>query len=233
MTEYIDKPTRNCADCDVRCPLFNYLSPDELEMIDGNKLTVLFKKGETIRKQGTFMSHVLSLNSGFAKLYLEGIEQRNTIIRIVKPGNFIGGPGIYLDQMHHYTVTALEESMVCFIEVPVFRKIIDSNKEFAHEFMKDFSRNILSVYNRLVFLTQKQMPGRLADTLIYLFEEIFEQSKFKLTLSKQDLADLSAMSKESAIKVLRSFQNEGIIRVGEHDIELVDPDALRRISRFG
>jgi CRP/FNR family transcriptional regulator len=179
------------------------------------------------------MSHVISVNSGLAKLYLEGIEQRNAIIRIVKPTNFIGGPGIYLDQRHHYTVTALMDTTVCFIDVVVFKDIIERNRIFANEFMKDFSKNILSIYNRLLFLTQKQMPGRMADTLIYLSEEIFESPKFKMYFSRQDIAELSGMSKDSAVKILRAFQNDGIINLTDNEMELIDPEALHRISRTG
>lgn len=233
MMDYSEIFERNCAECECKSPLFYILSLAELELVHKNKITVMFKKGETIRKQGTFMSHVLSVNSGLAKLYIEGIDSRNSILRIVKPTNFIGGPGIYLDQMHHFTITALIDTTVCFIDVSVFRHIIDTNKTFAHEFMKDFSKNILSVYNRLIFLTQKKMPGRLASTLIYLFNEIFESPRFTMNVTKQDIADLSGMSKESAIKILREFQNEGIIRIKDNEIELIDPDVLQRISRTG
>jgi CRP-like cAMP-binding protein len=213
-------------------PLFSVLKEQELEMVDHNKFTVMFKKGETIRKQGTFMSHVVSINSGLAKLYLEGSGFRNAIIRIVKPTNFIGGPGIYLDNMHHYTVTAVEDSTVCFIDIEVFKKIIDLNKTFAHEFMKDFSQNILSVYTRLLSLTQKQSIGRMADTMLYLFDEIFESNIVPLLFSKQDLADLSAMSKESAIQVLRQFNKEEIIRMTRDEMELLDRARLIRMSQF-
>ncbi|MDD5694740.1 MAG: hypothetical protein PHD61_05495 [Bacteroidales bacterium] len=34
------------------------------------------------------MSHVISVNSGLVRIYLEGVEDRNAIIRIVKPTNF-------------------------------------------------------------------------------------------------------------------------------------------------
>jgi len=90
--------------------MFSVLKEKELELIDRNKYTVTFKKGETIHKQGTFLSHIVSLNSGLAKLYLEGTGVSNGIIRIIKPTNFIGGPGIYFDKIHHYTVTALQDS---------------------------------------------------------------------------------------------------------------------------
>lgn len=209
------------------------LNNEELALVKDNKITVKFRKGEIIRKQGTYMSHVVSLNSGLAKTYLEGVEHRNAIIRIVKPTNFIGGPGIYLDQMHHFTISALMDSSVCFIDMKIFKQLIEQNKNFAGEFLKDFSRNILSVYNRLIYLTQKQMSGRLADTLLYLFEDVFESPRFHMVLSKQDLADLSGMSKDSAVKVFREFQNERIIRSVGNELELLDPETLKKISRIG
>ena len=233
MSNHCENPERNCLNCDLKSPLFCFLTDEELAMVRDNKISVVYRKGETIRKQGTYMSHVLSVNSGLAKLYLEGVDHHNAIIRIVKPTNFVGGPGIYLDRMHHYTISALTDTSVCFIDVELFKQLIDQNKTFAHELMKDFSKSILSVYNRLLFLTQKQMPGRMANTLTYLHEEIFQALRFNMLLSKQDLADLSGMAKDSAVKILRDFQNAGIIRLTESEIEILDPDALNRISRTG
>ncbi len=233
MENKFQRPEQQCTTCEFKSPLFCFLSEEELNLVEKSKITVRFKKGETIRKQGTFMSHVISINSGLAKVFLEGIEQRSAIIRIVKPTNFIGGPGIYLDQRHHFTITALTDTTVCFIELSVFTDIIDTNRSFAHEFMKDYSKNILSVYNRLLILTQKQMPGRMADTLLYLFEEIFESPKFTMHLSRQDISELSGMSKDSAVKILREFQNDGIINLNENEMELIDREALHRISRTG
>jgi CRP/FNR family transcriptional regulator len=223
----------NCLTCHRKSPLFCLLSNEELALVKNTKLTVKFRKGETIKKQGTYMSHVVSINGGLVKTYLEGLENRNTILRIVRPTNFIGGPGLYLDQMHHFTVTALMDSSVCFIDIKIFKQLIEQNKKFAEEFLKDFSRNILSVYNRLVNLTQKQMHGRMADTLLYLFDEIFENSTFEMLLTKQDLADLSGMSKDRAIKLLRAFQDEWIIRWVGNELALIDREALKKISRIG
>jgi CRP/FNR family transcriptional regulator len=233
MEDSCQNPDRHCEGCEYKSPVFCFLTPEELALVEKTKISVQFRTGETIRKKGTFMSHVISINSGLAKLYLEGHEQRNAIIRIVKPTNFIGGPGIFLDQRHHFTITALVDTVVCFIEVPVFVELMDKNKQFSHEVLKDFSKNILSVYNRLLFLTQKQMPGRMADALLYLFDEIFESSKFTMVISRQDISELSGMSRESAIKMLRQFQQDGIINLSEKEMVLVDREKLNLISRTG
>ena len=89
------------------------------------------------------------------------------------------------------------------------------------------------MYNRLIHLTQKQMPGRMADALIYLKDDIFKQLKYPMILSRADLAELSSMSKESAVKILRDFQKDGLIRISDHEIEILDYDTLLKISRIG
>ena len=233
MADYLEKSQKKCVDCECMSSLFCLLSAEELQLVDANKIQVQFKSGETIKKQGTRMSHVLSVNSGLAKLYLEGIEGRSAILRIVKPTNFIGGPGIYYDQMHHFSITALLDTSVCFIDLQIFKTILRRNQSFAEEFLKDLSREVIKVYNRLIHLTQKQMPGRMADALIYLKDDIFKQLKYPMILSRADLAELSSMSKESAVKILRDFQKDGLIRISDHEIEILDYDTLLKISRIG
>jgi CRP/FNR family transcriptional regulator len=214
-------------------PLFSALTKDELRLIDQSKLIVQFRKGETIRKQGTFMSHVLIITEGLAKLYLEGEDHRNDILRIVKPPNFIGGPGIYLDNLHHFSVSAITQTTVCFIDVHIFRELVDQNQLFSHEFMKDFSANVLSVYRRLLNISHKQMPGRMADTILYLADEIFNSDRFPMLLSRLDLAELSGMSKDGAVKTLRDFQQDGMIYITDKEFLVKNHMALQRVSKLG
>lgn len=223
----------DCLNCDLKAPIFSFLSNEELELINKNKLNVIFRKGETIRKQGVFMTHVISVNSGLAKLYLEGNGNQSSIIRIVKPTNFIGGPGIFFDRMHHFTIAALTETSVCFIGLDLFVDLLDKNKRFAHEFMKDLSSTILSVYHRLILLTQKHMPGRMADTILYLADEIFQSHSLPPLLSKQDFADMSGMAKDSAIKMLRQFHEDKLIRFQNNSITILNYEGMKRLGRNG
>jgi len=182
-----DKSLKTCLDCILMSPLFKLLTEKELEIIDDNRFEVNFRSGENIRKQGTYLSHAISLNAGLAKLYLEGINNRNIILRIIKPTSFIG----------------------------------------------ELSTNTLSTYNRLINLTQKQMPGRMADVLIYLAEEIFENRKFEMFLSRNDMAELSGMSKDNVGRVLNSFKSEGLIEISDNVIEILNIDSLQVVSRIG
>ena len=224
---------KQCAFCDRKSPLFSVLTKKELNFINSNRIEVRFKTGEIIRKQGAFLSHVISINMGMAKMYLEGLNNHDVILKIIKPTNFIGGPGMYVDHRHHYTVKALTETSACFLEVNAFKELLHANNEFADKFFEDFSRNTLTTYDRLLNLTQKQIPGRMADGLIYLSEEIFKSMEFELVLSKRDLGELSGMSSDSATKILRSFREEGIIEMESNHILIKDKEELVRISQSG
>ncbi|MGB4205336.1 MAG: Crp/Fnr family transcriptional regulator [Bacteroidales bacterium] len=225
--------SHSCLGCEFKSPLFSHLSNEELEAVRKNRLSVVFNKGEIIRKQGTHLSHIIVISTGLAKVYIEGSTGRNSIINIVKPVTFVGGPGIFLDQIHHYSIAALIDTRVCFIDINVFKHLIDTNKQFANNLLKNFSQIMLDIYNRLINLTQKQMAGRMADALIYLFEDIFVSSKIDSSISKQDLAELSGMAKESAVKVLRDFHNAGYISISDSEILLLNIEALKRVSRTG
>lgn len=124
----------------------------------------------------------------------------------------------------------MKETAVCYIDFAVFKKILNQNIAFAAEFLKDFSLSILSVYNRLMTLTNKNISGKMAYTLLYLFEEVYENQEQHIIISKNDLADLSAVSRDSSVKFLRDFQHEGIISITNHTVELLKPDKLRLIE---
>lgn len=225
--------THSCINCSVKSPIFNYLSDNELNLINESRCHVSYKAGETIRKQGAHLSHVISVNSGLCKMYLEGVEYRKLILRIIKPTSFIGGPGLFVDLKHHFTVTALVDTKVCFIDSKVFKEILENNKKFSEEFMQDISKNTISIYKRIISLTQKQMAGRIADALIYLSDDIFENRKFDMVLSKQELADFTKMSKDSLVRVLKTFTSEQLINLSGNAIEILDYDKLLRISSIG
>lgn len=228
-----DSKIGGCDDGDFRSPLFDCLSPDELEFIDEHRYDLSFRAGEIIRKQGAYLSHVISIISGLASLYIEGDSNRNVILKIVKPTNFIGGPGMFVHHRHHYSVKAHQETKACFIEVGAFKELLGSNPVFADGFFTEFSRNTLITYDRLLKLTQKYIPGRMADALLYLSREIYEDTSFDLGLSKKDLGDFTGMSTDSVIRVLRNFKNEGIISMKGNSVEIIQPDALMKISKLG
>ena len=223
----------NCSECNEKSPLFSLLNDEELKLINKDRFEVSYKAGEMIFKQGSASTHILMLTSGMAKLHLEGSGGKNLLLKIAKPVQMFGGPGTLLDNRNYYSATALEDTTVCFINTKNFRTCIRSNPDFAEKFIEHINLAAIFTFGRFVDLTQKQMPGRVADALLYLSEEVFETNPFKVTLSRQDLADMTSLSKESFIRILKEFKEEGIIVMNGDFMEVVKKDSLKKISLIG
>ncbi len=222
----------DCTNCSLKSPLFKVLTDAELELINCNKRYVLFKKGEIIVKQGAPMSHVISFTSGIAKVYIEGSGNRNLVLQFIKPTNFLGAPGIFADQVHYSSVSAVEESSVCFIDLKIFKQVIKENVRFAEAFMELISWNGIFNYERFNCLTHKNIHGRLADSLIYLHEKIFNDRDNNISTSRQDLAELTGMSKDSVIRTLKELQKDQIIEINKTHIIVKDIGKLKKISEL-
>lgn len=223
----------SCVDCENAWPVFQTLTHDELEHINSNRFEATFKPGEVIVKQGSPASNVIFLVKGMAKVYMEGQGDRNLIINIARPKTMLVGPGIYTDQRHMFTVSALNDIRACFIDANVIRKMVHKNSNFAEGVIVDISYKSQYNLNKLMSMTQKKMPGRVAEVLLYLAETVFESDEFTLLLSRQELADMSGMAKESVVRILKEFANEGIIDTGCPKFRILDREKLQMISLNG
>jgi len=208
------------------------MNDDELNQISETKTRVSFKSGEIIVKQGAPLSHVISFTSGIAKVYIEGARGRNLILQFIKPTEFLGGPGIFIDSKHYFSVSAVEDSSVCFIDIKVFKSIIRQNADFADAFMKQISNNGIFNYNRFISLTHKNMHGRIADGLIYLHDNIFMDRDHEIVISHQDLAELTGMSKDSVVRTLKDLDKDKVIELKQRSVSILNLQKLIQISEF-
>lgn len=222
-----------CIICDRKAECFKYLSDKELALFDENKSTVHYNKGETIIKQGTEFTHVVSFNAGLAKLNVEVSPDKNVVIGIIKPSEILGGPGMFVNNRYSFSVTALTESTICLINVEVFKKMIQVNEKFAETFLSSFSSRYTEAISRLVSISHKHMNGRVAEALIYLSDKIYESDAFELPMSRQELADYTGTSKESISRLFKDFSDDKLIEVNGREIKILNKEKLFQIQLKG
>jgi CRP/FNR family transcriptional regulator len=166
-------------------------------------------------------------------MYIESLQNRNLILDFVKPWNLLGGPGVQVEGRQSYNVVAIQETLVCFIDMGNLRKVLASNSKFSEQFLIQCSGNYLAALGRLVGISQKQMPGRVADALIYLSKNIYKSPTIGDEISRQDIAEYSSISKDSAIRVLKEFERDRIIQLEGRQIKVLDSERLKKISEKG
>ena len=221
--------SRNCGESHI----FGILTPDELHSLMDNKRQIHFRSGETIMKQNTPLTHLVCIKNGLAKVVSEGPKGKNLILQIIRSNSIFTGGGAIVDDFRHFTVAAITDIDCCFIDTSRLYNLLTKNSTFSIELLKHSNSQHMKMLSTLINLTNKYMPGRVADTLLYLKNNIFETNPYNFILSKQELADMSGMTKESFIRSLKEFEDSGLIRHTRNTIEILKENDLIEISRNG
>jgi CRP/FNR family transcriptional regulator len=209
---------------------FEYLTSEEQELVNKNRIELSYKKGEILAKQGTFASHIIFLNEGLVKVYLEG-RPKDLILKIVPSNHLIGLPSIYDGNNRFiYSVATYSASTVSLIDISLFKQLLHNNSRFATKIINILNEDTALIYGRFFCLTMKQSHGRVADILLCLANRVYKAPKFGLAISRNDLADLTGLASESVIRILKEFKDERLISIEGKVIHILDGEGLERIS---
>lgn len=221
-----------CRLCSFKSPAAELLSDDELKALESSCAQINFKKGEIIFREGTLATNIAYLKSGLVKVHMKG-PVGDKILRLTKAPAYLGLPTTFGDKVNHYSATALTDVHICFISLDTFRDFIFKNGSFAYEIILDLCRNELSDYQRFTNMSQKQLPGRLAEILLCMSHEVFKSTTYELPLTISELADFISSSRESVSRQLSEFSKEGIINLNKKELQILNEDFLRKICSKG
>ncbi len=219
--------------CDIQAPCFQLLTQEETELIRASKTQVFFRKGDNLTKQGTFSSYVLFVLTGLVRQYIEGSGSRNFNLRIIRPGEFVGLSSVFTNDTYSYSAVAISDCQAYLVEKGAISDIVRTNGLFGFNIIKRYCEQNANLYTTVQNLVYKQMNGRLADVLLYLNASSEMQENVFSLLSRKDLADFVGISMESVVKMLKSYEKEGLIALNEKNIVILDEKALQEISKRG
>ena len=215
--------------------IFSALSHAERSLLDKNSVSQPVRKGQLIFHEGDLPKGLIYLVRGSVKLYMIGAGRREQIVRLVKPLCFVGYKALFAEKPHTSNAEAILDSEILIYEKKTLFSIIDKNPRFAKEIIKALANELGFNYNRLINLTQKDIRGRLAETLllvkdIYGFEN--DGKTLNTSFTRVNLGHFSNMTTSNAIRTLRSFQDEGLVSSQGKKITLLNIPELKTISKM-
>jgi CRP-like cAMP-binding protein len=223
----------DCVLGGLSAPCFGKLLPEEMELVKESKIQVQFRRGESLTKQGAFASSVLFVVEGLVRQYIVGDTNRDFNLRIIQSGQFIGLSAAFSKHTYDYSTVALKDTLACLIEKDAIAGLIKGNGDFAYGLINRYYENDSSLYDTIRSMMYKQMHGRLADVLLYLSPMRYNDESIFSVLSRKEIADFAGLSTESTVKLLKGFEKDGLIRLVDKDIEVLDSKELIEISKRG
>lgn len=212
---------------------FTELFPEELMLLEGKRTQLLYQKGENLIKQGAFATHVIYVIDGLVKLYLQTGVGRQINIRLAHKGDFLAFPALFGEDYYNYSAVAVKDTTVSMIDREALQGLLRENTSFAMRITTKNLRHEAFLLEIIRNLSYKQMRGKLASALLYLSQPEFVEEDVFSYLTRQDIGDFASIPAESAIRFLKEFEKEGMLRLGGKDIHIVDMRRLEEISRKG
>ncbi len=220
-------------ECDFKDIVFSYLDEGSIEELCLHKEEQFFRKGEVINHEGEKISNFKYLKSGLVKLYRRTPSGEEQIITITRPFEFVSNMSIFSEERYQYSVSALEDSEVCVVQLDFIKELFLRNGAFAMGLLSRISTINDKIIRQTLDIRQKNLVGRVAFVLLYFTNEIFNSRVFDLPVSRKEIADYIGMSTANVIRTLSEFRKEEIIRVFGKTIEVVDINKLEIISKRG
>lgn len=216
--------------------LWGLLNEEQRSLLIDNVSMKRFKKNEYIYYEDDIPEYLFCLAKGKVKIFKEGIGGRPQIVRMVKPEGFFGYRAGFAGDQYSTSASAFEAVTICQIPLPIIKRIIRENNDVAIYFIKQLANLLRHADEQTVNLTQKHIRGRLAEALLRLKEKYGmedDEITLSISLSREDLANLSNMNTSNAIRTLSAFAAENLIAIDGKHIKILEEEKLHSISKNG
>lgn len=215
---------------------FDLLTDQEKSLVLDNHEVRRFQKNTDIYLEGEEPKYFMCLLSGEIKITKEGLNERRQIVRMVRPVGFFAYRAFFANERYITGARSLGDADVLMIPNIIMRTLLEQNNELVLKFLEIMSRELGFTNERSISLTQKHVPGRLAESILVL-EQMYgveeDGATLSIYMSREDLANFSNMTSANCIRTLSSFVAEKIVAMDGRKIKLLDRASLEQISRLG
>lgn len=176
-------------------------------------------------------SYVYFLKQGVVKIASIDDEGREMIKYLVKPGYLFGELALLESNEHpdDYAIAA-EDCIVCFMEAEKMKQMMLALPEFNLRVRKMIGLRIRKVENRMRDMIFKDAKTRIAEFLIEFVKEFGKEEnggyRVKNFLTHDDIAKLTATSRQTVTSVLNILRQQNLIAYNEKELQVFTSKAV-------
>lgn len=212
------------------------LPKDDLALLNNNMVTHPYKKGEILFREGSYPTGIYYIKKGKAKKYKTDKEGKEQIFYVCREGELLGYHALISEEKYTDTSATIEESVISFIPKDDFLKAIQLSSVLTNRLLKCMSHEFGVLVNGLAVFAQRTVRERLALSLILLRDkykkENQENKPVELDLSRDDLAKFVGTARETLVRLLRDFKEDGLIETNGRKIILKKPLEISKIANL-
>lgn len=227
------------SDCYINCAnmrdcFFCGLSPSITDFIDNCKTIIKYKKGDIVSVSGQEADGIYCIQSGKVKTVRKDPNGKDAIISIKAQGELIGHHHLFQGSYYLATVTALEDTLVYFIQKNCVMKALEQFPQLAVQFLKHLSQELSYYEIKITSLVSKNVKSRLAELLTQMGAkygtQLHEGLRIDLRLTREEIASIIGTVNETVTRFITEFKDCGFIKEEEKVLYIVKPEKLKEIA---
>jgi CRP-like cAMP-binding protein len=216
--------------------VFEGLPENVMALLNKNKITHSYKKGEILFRDGSYPTGIYFVKKGKVKKYKTDKDGKEQIFYVCRKGELLGYHALLSEEKFTDTASTIEESTISFIPKDDFLQAVQLSTILSNRLLKVMSHEFGVLVNGLVVFAQKTVRERLALSLLVLRDkykkENQEEKPIELDLSRDDLSKFVGTARETLVRLLHDFKEEGLIETNGRKIILKDPLEISKIANL-
>lgn len=206
--------------------IFSSLNDDELGELADLSIERSFMPNEFIFWDGDAPEWFYIIAEGEVKVLKHSSLGKEFIIAFFGPSEMFGEVAVFENKPYPASAQAVVETRVVGIKTDEFLFFLANRPQIALKIINVLAGRLRDAQGRLRDFAGERVEQRLASVLLML------SAKLGLTLpfTRQEIADMSGTTTETAIRVMSQLKDRGIIRSVRGKVIILDEAKLRLLS---
>ncbi len=207
-------------------PFFADLSSEAVAEVNQLFHDYGYEPGQPIYYAGDPAIRLYVVAVGKVKLLQHTLGGQDVLLDILTPGEFFGSLSVLGNET--YPDTALAQTMACILAIAAddFQAILWRYPSVTVAALETVARRLKAAHEMIRQLSAHSVEHRIAAALLKLAEKLGEPRPegllIQMPLSRQELAEMTGTTVETASRVMSQFQKDGLIRTGRQWVALAD-----------
>jgi len=197
------------------------------------KERIRLSKGSSLFRLGDTGNAIYALRFGSIKTQVEDVSGQAQITGFLLPGELLGLNNLANTRRRSHAI-ALEDSEVCVLPLGALDTLLAQLPALQHKFRRLMVQEIDRTHNLIMLLGSLRAERRLATFLLDLSRRFaalgYSPSSFVLRMSREDIGNHLSLTLETVSRLFTRFGKEGLIRVKNREVQLLDLAALQALS---
>jgi len=208
-----------------KVPLFSQLAPSDLERVSEISRERAYPRNSVILFEDDPGDALYVVAQGQVKVVLIGEDGREVILSVMGEGEFFGEMALVDDEPRSAHVIAMEDSTLLVLRREDFQGILKQTPGIALALLRELSRRLRRVDEKVGSLVLLDVNGRVAQLLLELADEAGSE-RITRRLTHHTIAQMIGSSRETVSRTMRELVEKGYIEVSRREIVIRDRTAL-------